>query len=114
MDKASDVAKAVHGNSKASSKAQHVYEIFDTGTGKVVKTGISGGKVSKTGKSYRATSQVNKWNKQEGAGKYDSHIVENFPAGKGARDKALQAEKNNAERLRIEKQLDNEEYHKIP
>src|SRR5690606_29399235 len=46
------------------------------------------GKVSKADKSYRATSQVNKMNKAEGAGKYDSRIVEKIPAGPGARQKA--------------------------
>lgn len=55
-----DGAKVVNGNSKASTKAQHVYEIFETGKDNVVKTGISGGNVSKADKSYRATSQVNK------------------------------------------------------
>lgn len=47
----------------------------------LVKTEISGGKVSKADKSYRATTQVNKMNKTEGAGKYDSRIVEKIPAG---------------------------------
>lgn len=37
---------AVNGNSKASQKAQHLYEVFETSTGNVVKTGVSGGKVS--------------------------------------------------------------------
>ena len=59
-------AKVVHGNSKASTKAQHVYEIFDKETGKAVKTGISSGKKTKAGKSYRANSQVNRWNRQAG------------------------------------------------
>lgn len=45
---------------------QHIYEIFNIETGEVVKTGISGGKISKNRKSYRATCQVNKWNKDLG------------------------------------------------
>lgn len=75
-----------------------MYEIFEVETGKVVKTGISGGKVNKNGKSRRAQTQVNKWNKNEGAGKYDSRIVQQFPQGPGARNNALQAEKDNAEK----------------
>lgn len=91
IDKAIDAVKAVNGNSKASEKAQHVYEIVNKATNKVEKVGISGGKVSKAGDSYRATSQVNKLNKA--GGNYTSRIVENIPAGKGARQKALEAEK---------------------
>jgi RHS repeat-associated protein len=112
LDKISDAidaVKAVNGNSKASSKTQHVYEIFRTGkngTEEVVKTGISGGKVSKkAGESYRATSQANKWNKAEGAGTYKTRIIENIPTGKGAREKAMQAEKTNAKKLQKEGHL---------
>ena len=106
--------KAVNGNSKASKKAQHVYEIFEKGTDNVVKTGISGGKVSKTDKSYRATRQVNKWNKAEGKSKYDSRIVDKIPAGKGARQEALRKEKINAEKLRKDGHLQDKDYHQRP
>ncbi|MCQ2118745.1 MAG: DUF6443 domain-containing protein, partial [Bacteroidales bacterium] len=47
LSDAVDAVKSVHGNSKASTNAQHLYEIFDKETGIVVKTGISGGKESK-------------------------------------------------------------------
>ena len=47
-----------HGNSKASKKPNHVYVIFNKKTGEVYKFGISGGKISKAGKSYRAQMQV--------------------------------------------------------
>jgi RHS repeat-associated protein len=90
IENAIDAVKAVNGNSKASEKAQHVYEIVNKTTNKVEKVGISGGKVSKAGDSYRATSQVNKLNKS--GGNYTSRIAENIPAGKGARQKALNAE----------------------
>ena len=60
------IVKNVHGNSKLSTKAQHAYDIIDKRTDKVVKTGISGGKIRKDGKSYRAEQQVRKWNKEEG------------------------------------------------
>jgi RHS repeat-associated protein len=103
IDNAIDAVKAVNGNSKASSKAQHVYEIYKTGkngTEEVVKTGISGGKVSKkAGESYRATSQANKWNKAEGAGTYKTRIVENIPAGKGAREKCNASRKNKCQKI---------------
>ena len=51
------IVKNVHGNSKLSTKAQHAYDIIDKRTDKVVKTGISGGKIRKDGKSYRAEQQ---------------------------------------------------------
>jgi RHS repeat-associated protein len=112
IENAIDAVKVVNGNSKASTKAQHVYEIVEKGTDKVVKTGISGGKVSKTEKSYRATNQVNKLNKTKGAKKYDSRIVEKIPAGKDARKKALDAEKKNADKNRAT--LDESDIHKRP
>ncbi len=109
------VSKTVNGNSKASTKAQHVYEVFETSTGDVVKTGISGGKITKKAeKSSRATSQVNKWNKAEGAGKYDSRVVNKIPAGKGARQKALNAEKANAKKLIKNGQLKDPKKHVTP
>lgn len=39
--------RSSHGNSLNSKKAQHGYEITDTKTGEIVKTGISGGKKDK-------------------------------------------------------------------
>ena len=59
-------AKSVNGNSKLSKNAQHVYEIINNATNKVEKVGISGGKVTKSGYSYRANNQVNKLNKAGG------------------------------------------------
>lgn len=52
--------------------------------------------------------------KAEGTDKYDSNIVENIPAGNGARQKALDAEKANAEKLRKEGQLRDPEKHQRP
>ena len=92
-----------NGNSKSSTKPQHNYDIKDTETGKVVKTGLSGGKETKTGNSYRGTSQANKWNKQEKApGKYRSEITNRIKGGKGAREKGLDYEKNRATQVRPE------------
>ena len=102
--------KNVHGNSKNSTKEQHGYEIF-TSDGDVVKTGISGGKINKKGKSYRATRQVNKLNREAKAKgssiRYDSRIVVKLPN----REKALKWEVLNAERL---KKYNSMRYHKRP
>lgn len=88
------VQNAVHGNSKLSSKAQHAYLINDRSTNKVAKVGISGGKIRKRdNKSYRAESQVRKWNRQAGWERYESEITHNEPAGPGARDKILKIER---------------------
>ena len=86
----------VHGNSKASTKAQHSYDIIDTETGKVVKVGVSGGKVRRDGKSYRAEAQVRAWNKEAGREKYKSRITHWEPAGEGARDRILKYESERA------------------
>ncbi|EGH8508800.1 hypothetical protein IFE76_002526 [Salmonella enterica] len=91
----------VHGNSKKSEKAQHGYEIRDTRTGKVVKTGISGGRIRKDGKSSRAEKQVRDGNNEPGnEGRYESDVVHHEPAGPGAREKALDWEKQNADKHR--------------
>jgi len=86
------LAKAIHENSKLSRKAQHVYHITEAATGAVVKTGVSGGKIAKNGKSLRAEAQVRKWNRKEGANKYGSRVVKKIPPGPGARTKAMAAE----------------------
>ncbi|WP_236339658.1 hypothetical protein [Paenibacillus plantiphilus] len=56
--------KVPNGNSKASTKPQHGYEISEKATGDVAKTGISGQPLNKNGTSPRTNSQVNKWNKE--------------------------------------------------
>lgn len=101
----------INGNSKLSEKAQHLYEVFETSTSNVVKTGISDGKIRKDGKSYRAEKQKRKWNRAEGEGKYDTRVVKKIAAGKGARVKALAAEIKNANKHR--RTLDSEK-HKYP
>ena len=107
---ASKIVKSyVHGNSKASTKAQHAYDIINTETKKIVKTGVSGGKILKNGKSARAESQVRKWNKEAGKDIYKSEITHKEPAGKGARERILEYEKDRANKLRDE--LDPEKHH---
>ena len=108
----SEANRDTHGNSKSSTKEQHNYDIKDTQTGNVVKTGTSSSKQTKTGESYRGNSQANKWNKQEGTpGRYKSETTNRVPAGQGARQKALDYEKARANQVRD--QLDPEK-HKIP
>ena len=98
-----DVPKKVNGNSKQSTKAQHGYEIVDTKTGKVSKTGVSGSKLNQNGTSSRANSQANKWNKEPGnAGRYEARVVKQIPEGPGARQDILKWEQQNAARLRRE------------
>ncbi|WP_228450443.1 RHS repeat-associated core domain-containing protein [Chryseobacterium rhizosphaerae] len=111
IEEIKDAAKAVNGNSKFSGKSQHLYEIFTTSNNNVVKTGVSGGKVSQAGKSYRATSQVNKINKAEGEDVVDSRIIKTEPAGPNARKNILEAEERNANKNRST--LD-PRYHKRP
>lgn len=97
------VTKKVNGNSKQSTKAQHGYEIVDTKTNKVCKTGVSGCGLNKNGTSPRANSQANKWNKEPGnAGRYQPRVVKQIPAGQGARQDILKWEQQNAARLRRE------------
>jgi hypothetical protein len=108
----SESSKEVNGNSKSSTKSQHNYDVKDTQTGNVVKTGTSGGKETKAGQSYRGNSQANKWNKQEGTpGRYKSETTNRVPAGKGARQEALDYEKKRADQVR--NQLDDNK-HKRP
>jgi len=98
----SDGSESVHGNSKSSTKEQHNYDIEDTfNNNNVVKTGTSGGKENKSGESYRGKSQANKWNRQEGTpGRYRTRTTNRVPAGKDAREKALDYEKNRANKIR--------------
>ena len=114
----SEGSKEVNGNSKSSTKEQHNYDVEDTwtqnedGSNRAVKTGTSGGKETKAGESYRGNSQANKWNKQEGTpGRYKSNTTNRVPAGSGARQKALDYEKNRANQVRP--QLDPNK-HQIP
>jgi len=105
------INKVVHGNSKLSTKAQHAYDIINKETGKIVKTGVSGGRILRNGKSARAETQVYKWNKDVGKDLYESRITHEEPAGEGARAKILEYEKNRANKYRDE--LDPEK-HKRP
>lgn len=113
VDTISDTVNTVNGNSKLSTKAQHLYEIVNTETKEVVKTGVSGGKIV-NGESVRAATQVRRWNRVEGAGKYAQRIVKQIPQGPGARAKILEAERQNAARLRELGQLRDRTKHHRP
>ena len=93
--------KGVCGNSKNSRKPQHGYEIYDR-FGNVIKTGVSGGKIRKDGKSYRAEKQVRDWNKNKSDpnGPFSSKIIIHVPAGENVRSKILKWEKYNANKHR--------------
>ena len=107
-----DFVKSVNGNSKLSTLAQHIYRIFDKATNKTVKVGISGGKVAKNGKSYRAQKQVRSFNKTDlEKREFDSEIIDNVPAGEGARSKALEKEKEYSIKYKYEIE---KKYHKRP
>jgi hypothetical protein len=69
-----------HGNSHASNKQQHGYEIYNTETGGVAKVGISGQPLNKNGSSPRANIQVNLYNRRAGSQIYAARVIEpNLP-----------------------------------
>jgi hypothetical protein len=112
---AAGAARGVHGNSRRSTRAQHGYEIVDTTTGEVVKTGVSGGRRTANGGSARANSQANRWNRASGQpGRYQPRVVQEVPAGPGARQQILDWEVENATRLREAGQLNNPYMHRRP
>ena len=100
VDDAKDATRsAVHGNTKLSTKPQHRYEIYNTETGDVAKTGISGRSLNKDGTSPRANAQVNAFNRQEGSGTYSARVVETDLPGRQA---ALKAERGATKQLKEE------------
>ncbi|WP_020405884.1 RHS repeat-associated core domain-containing protein [Hahella ganghwensis] len=63
-----------HGNCLASTRPNHVYEIYDVLTNKTYKYGVSGVGLTEEGLSKRAEAQVNKLNKKAGYKKYASKL----------------------------------------
>ena len=105
-----DSAKPSHGNSDASTKPQHGYEIYDKETGDVAKTGISGQPLNKNGTSPRANGQVNELNRGAGYEKYSaSDPYKNIGKNRG---EAKQWEQGNTDRLFANKH--SLERHKLP
>ncbi|WP_424406653.1 hypothetical protein [Pasteurella sp. PK-2025] len=91
-----------HGNSKDSTKTQHLYEIYDVETGDVLKTGISGSSLNKNGTSPRANRQVSKLNgpvDDANPPKYAARIIDDSIPD---RKTALQREVENAQKLHDE------------
>ena len=84
----------VHGNSNASMKPQHGYEISRVDGGDVGKTGISGQPLNKNGTSPRANQQVNKLNKEAGAEVWKADVVETNMPGRAAAKEWEQANTN--------------------
>ncbi|MBK9974758.1 MAG: hypothetical protein IPP14_08285 [Planctomycetes bacterium] len=77
-----------NGNKLRSTRAQHGYEIVDTKTGDVVKTGVSGGKRTAAAPggsyqgSYRANRQAAQWSREAGEeGRYVANVVHETSAG---------------------------------
>ena len=70
-----------HGNSKASTRPQHGYAIYDA-NGNVMKYGISGQPLNKNGTSPRANKQVNLLNK--GGGGYSCTVLVTCLSGRQA------------------------------
>jgi RHS repeat-associated protein len=90
----------LHGNSKLSTKAQHVYEILQTdskGNTELFKVGVSDGKLLLSGLSARAQRQVRTLtraaNKSATGYTYQSSVVQQIAAGAGARTSALALER---------------------
>ncbi|MCC7509156.1 MAG: hypothetical protein IT464_07250 [Planctomycetes bacterium] len=110
-----------NGNSVRSGKAQHGYEILDTKTGEIVKTGISGGKrtAPAAGGTYRGSTRANKqaaqWSREAGEpDRYVANVVHEIPAGPWARLKMKKWEEANALRLRDIGQLKDLDKHRVP
>lgn len=68
----------------------------------------------KNGKSMRAQRQVNKWNNEEEAVKYDYRITHTEQEGPGARVRILDYERSRALKLKEEGHLLHSYYHQRP
>jgi URI fold toxin 2 len=70
----------IHGNSKNSTKKQHVYEIWDNQRHDTFKYGISGGALNVNGTSKRANGQANALNNIVGWMRYTAQVLyKNIP-----------------------------------
>ncbi|WP_396022883.1 hypothetical protein [Bacillus cereus group sp. BfR-BA-01350] len=79
------------------------------GKKQVVKVGISGGHISKAGKSYRATSQANRWTGKEKEQYYTRIVKKNM-----SREKALRWEQGHVNRVAKAGVKFDRKYHKTP
>jgi hypothetical protein len=85
LDEVADVGKVVHGNSKASMKAQHGYAIIDKKTGKIKEFGISGQELRPNGTSPRIDQKIRK--KYDDPSSVEGKIIEtNLPNRQSAID----------------------------
>ncbi len=96
-DEIGELQTKVHGNSNSSMKLQHGYDIYNTQTGDVVKTGISGQSLNLNGTSPRANRQVNALNRAAGE---DSLFAARIVFQADGRSAAKAAEAARAEYLR--------------
>ncbi|MGJ8628519.1 MAG: polymorphic toxin-type HINT domain-containing protein [Sulfitobacter sp.] len=90
-----------NGNSLASQQPQRLYEISDTNTGQVLKTGVAGGDLSPTGLVPRAQSQLTGISDRTGIPRADLevNVVSTVPGGPGSRGTILSQERANSARL---------------
>src|SRR5262249_1847424 len=65
----------VNRNRRSSRAPNHGYVIYDTTTEQPSKFGVSAGRVSRSGVSYRAQRQVNAMNRAAGRARYESVIL---------------------------------------
>jgi hypothetical protein len=79
------------------------------GRKEVVKVGISGGKISRAGKSYRATKQATSWSNKFGEKYYTRVVKKNM-----TRQKALRWEQGHVNRVARGGGTFNSRYHKRP
>jgi len=93
---AAAVSRCMHGNSAASTRAQHLYEIWRTNNvtkdAELYKYGVSGSKITLAGESYRAGAQTRYLNSLDDGWTYTSEIRWQIPAGPGARRAILDLE----------------------
>ncbi|MFT2112716.1 hypothetical protein [Marinomonas sp. 2405UD68-3] len=76
MRQINNTHKATRSYARSQGLANDGYEIVDTKTDNVAKTGVSGGQLNQNGSSRRANSQANRWNKELGnEGRYVPRVV---------------------------------------
>lgn len=84
-----------NGNHKSNTKPNHVYVIRNKRTGEVYKFGISGGKIGRNNRSYRAENQVRRLNRQARRNGATSDVYESRIITRNvSRQRALDIEQN--------------------
>jgi len=79
-----------HGNSKQNDKSQHLYGIYESGTNKLFKYGISAGAIGLDGMSKRMRIQVTFLNLGAGFNKFFAKILLSDIPGRAAAERIEQ------------------------